>query len=66
MGYGADCIVSRLISHYSCLSRYRIISMSSPGVAAQDTPDSKVAAPDRAVLSNGLDTILATGGCIAA
>jgi hypothetical protein len=40
--------------------------MSSPGVAAQDASDSEVASLDRAVLSDGLDTILAARRCIAA
>jgi hypothetical protein len=58
--------IKKMISYSHCLSWYRIISMASPGVATQDTPDGQVAAFERAILSDGLDTILATGRRIAA
>ena len=40
--------------------------MAPPGMAAEDTLYSKIAALEWAVLSDGLDAILATGRSIAA
>jgi len=47
-------------------SGYRIISMASPGMATEDALYGEITAFDRAVLSDGLYTILATGRSIAA
>ena len=47
-------------------SRHRVVPAAAPGVAAQDALDGQPAAFEHAVLLDGLDGVLRTGGHVAA
>jgi hypothetical protein len=42
---------------------YGVVARASPGVAAEDAPDSEEESLEGSVLEDGLTGILATGGC---
>ena len=48
------------------ISGYRVVSVASPGMAAEDALYGEITALEWAILSDGLHAILATGRGIAA